>query len=67
MNNKPFKLKNRLDDILWPLEMIKEQSHNKDGCTLKDTGGFIANGQVDDLILIVLLLKREEKLTYRLS
>lgn len=44
MNNKPLKLQNRLDDILWSLEMIKEQSHSKDGCNLKDTGGFIANG-----------------------
>lgn len=67
MNNNPLKLQNRLDDILWSLEMIKEQSHSKDGCTIKDTGGFIANGQVDDLILIVSLLKKEEKLTYRLS
>lgn len=67
MNNKLLKLQNWLDDILWSLEMIKEQSHSKDGCNLKDTGGFIANGQVDDLILIVSLLKKEEKLTYRLS
>lgn len=65
MNNKPLKLQNRLDDILWSLEMIKEQSHSKDGCTLKETGGFITNGQVDDLILIVSLLKREENLTYK--
>lgn len=28
MNNKPFKLQNQLDDILWSLEMIKEQSHS---------------------------------------
>ena len=67
MNNKPLKLQNRLDDILWSLEMIKEQSHNKDGCNLKYTGGFIANGQVDDLILIISLLKKEESLTCKLS
>ena len=67
MDNKPLKLQNQLDDILWSLEMIKEKSHSKDGCTIKNTGGFIANRQVDDLILIVSLLKKEEKLTYRLS
>ena len=66
MNNKSLKLQNRLDDILWSLEMIKEQSHSKDGCIIKNTGGFIANGQVDDLILIVSLLK-EMNLIEKLS
>ena len=50
LKSQPLKLQNKLDDILWSLEMIKRQSQSEKGCTLKDTGSFIADGQVDDLI-----------------
>lgn len=59
--NKPLKLQNRLDDILWSLDMIKRQSASDRGCVLKDTGGFIRDGQIDDLILIVSLLKEKSQ------
>ena len=59
--NKPLKLQNRLDDILWSLDMIKRQSASDRGCVLKDTGGFIRGGQIDDLILIVSLLKEKSQ------
>lgn len=55
-------MRNNLESILWSLKMIKRQSSSSKGCTLKDTGGFIANGQVDDLITIVKeLLKTKKK------
>jgi hypothetical protein len=57
-----MQIKNKLEDLLWSLEMIKRQSSSSKGCTLKDTGGFIANGQADDLITIVKeLLKTKKK------
>lgn len=59
--NKPLKLQNRLDDILWSLDMIKRQSASDRGCVLKDTSGFIRDGQIDDLILIVSLLKEKSQ------
>lgn len=46
-------LKNKLDSLLWSLNMIKRASTTESGCVLKDTGGFIADGQVDDLITLV--------------
>ena len=62
LKSQPLKLQNKLDDILWSLEMIKRQSRSEKGCTLKDTGGFIANGQIDDLTTIVKeLLKTKKK------
>lgn len=57
-----MQIKNKLEDLLWSLEMIKRQANTHNGCTLKTTGGFIANGQVDDLITIVKeLLKTKKK------
>ena len=62
LKSQPLKLQNKLDDILWSLEMIKCQSQSEKGCTLKDTGSFIADGQVDDLTTIVKeLLKTKKK------
>ena len=62
LKSQPLKLQNKLDDILWSLEMIKRQSQSEKGCTLKDTGSFIADGQVDDLTTIVKeLLKTKKK------
>lgn len=46
-------LKNKLESLLWSLEMIKRSAGSKSGCVLKDTGGFIHDGQVDDLITLV--------------
>lgn len=39
-----------MESILWSLEMIKRASSRPDGCVIKDTGGFIQDGQIDDLI-----------------
>lgn len=55
-------LKNKLDSLLWSLNMIKRASSSEKGCVLKDTGGFIANGHIDDLIFLVkekMLLENE--------
>ena len=46
-------LSNKLEDLLWSLNMIKRSASSTKGCVLKDTGGFIADGQVDDLITLV--------------
>lgn len=46
-------LNNKLEDLLWSLNMIKRSASSTKGCVLKDTGGFIADGQVDDLITLV--------------
>lgn len=46
-------LKNKLESLLWSLEMIKRSAGSEKGCALKDTGGFIHDGQVDDLITLV--------------
>ena len=46
-------LKNKLESLLWSLEMIKRSAGSERGCVLKDTGGFIHDGQVDDLITLV--------------
>lgn len=46
MNNRP-------EDILWSLEMIKRAANSPNGCTIKHTGGFIADGQIDDLIELI--------------
>lgn len=46
-------LKNKLESLLWSLEMIKRSAGSERGCVLKDTGGFIRDGQVDDLITLV--------------
>jgi len=46
-------LKNKLESLLWSLEMIKRSAGSEKGCVLKDTGGFIHDGQVDDLITLV--------------
>ena len=43
-------MRNKLENILWSLEMIKRASSRPDGCVIKDTGGFIKDGQIDDLI-----------------
>ena len=43
-------MRNNLESILWSLEMIKRASSRPDGCGIKDTGGFIQDGQIDDLI-----------------
>lgn len=43
-------MRNNLESILWSLEMIKRASSRPDGCVIKDTGGFIKDGQIDDLI-----------------
>ena len=43
-------MRNKLESILWSLEMIKRASSRPDGCVIKDTGGFIKDGQIDDLI-----------------
>ena len=43
-------MRNKPESILWSLEMIKRASSRPDGCVIKDTGGFIKDGQVDDLI-----------------
>lgn len=46
-------LNNKLEDLLWSLNMIKRSASSTKGCVLKDTGGFIVDGQVDDLIILV--------------
>jgi hypothetical protein len=46
-------LNNKLESLLWSLEMIKRSAGSTKGCVIKDTGGFIADGQVDDLITLV--------------
>ena len=46
-------LKNKLESLLWSLEMIKRSAGSEKGCILRDTGGFIHDGQVDDLITLV--------------
>ena len=43
-------MRNKLGSILWSLEMIKRASSRLDGCVIKDTGGFIKDGQIDDLM-----------------
>ena len=43
-------MRNKMKSILWSLEMIKRASSRPDGCVIKDTGGFIKDGQIDDLI-----------------
>ena len=43
-------MRNKPESILWSLEMIKRSSSRPDGCVIKDTGGFIKDGQIDDLI-----------------
>ena len=58
--SRSLKLQNQLDDILWTLEAMKRHSKSPKGFTIKSTGGFIANGQIDDLILIVSLLKESK-------
>lgn len=57
-------MRNKLESILWSLEMIKRASSRPDGCVIKDTGGFVKDGQVDDLIdMIKELEKHETKFT----
>ena len=57
-------MRNKLESILWSLEMIKRASSRPDGCVIKDTGGFIKDGQIDDLIdMIKELEKHETKFT----
>lgn len=57
-------MRNKPESILWSLEMIKRASSRPDGCVIKDTGGFIKDGQVDDLIdMIKELEKYETKFT----
>ena len=46
-------LNNKLESLLWSLNMIKRSAGSANGCVIKDTGGFIADGQVDDLITLV--------------
>ena len=46
-------LNNKLESLLWSLEMIKRSAGSAKGCVIKDTGGFVAEGQVDDLITLV--------------
>lgn len=46
-------LNNKLESLLWSLEMIKRSAGSTKGCVIKDAGGFIADGQVDDLITLV--------------
>ena len=46
-------MRNKPESILWSLEMIKRSSSRPDGCVIKDTGGFIKDGQIDDLIDII--------------
>lgn len=46
-------MRNKPESILWSLKMIKRASESPKGCTLHSTGGFIADGQVDDLIELV--------------
>ena len=43
-------MRNKMESILWSLEMIKRASSRPDDCVIKDTGGFIQDGQIDDLI-----------------
>ena len=43
-------MRNKPESILWSLEMIKRASRRPVGCVIKDTGGFIKDGQIDDLI-----------------
>lgn len=57
-------MRNKPESILWSLEMIKRASSSPDGCVIKDTGGFIKDGQVDDLIdMIKELEKHKSKFT----
>lgn len=57
-------MRNKPESILWSLEMIKRASSRPDGCVIKDTGGFIKDGQVDDLIdMIKELEKHKSKFT----
>ena len=53
-------MRNKPESILWSLEMIKRASSRPDGCVIKDTGGFIKDGQVDDLIDMIKELKKHE-------
>lgn len=46
-------MRNRPENVLWALERIKEASQSPKGCTLYSTGGFIAEGHIDDLIDLV--------------
>ena len=46
-------MKNKPEDILWSLEMIKKTANTPNGCTIKHTGGFIFDGQIDDLIELI--------------
>ena len=43
-------MRNKPESILLSLEIIKRASSRPDGCVIKDTGGFIKDGQIDDLI-----------------
>lgn len=53
-------MRNKLESILWSLEMIKRASSRPDGCVIKDTGGFVKDGQVDDLIDMIKELEKHE-------
>lgn len=46
-------MRNKPEDLLWSLKMIKRASESHRGCIIRKTGGFIADGQVDDLIELV--------------
>ena len=46
-------MKNKPEDILWSIEMIKKTANTPNGCTIKHTGGFIFDGQIDDLIELI--------------
>ena len=53
-------MRNKPESILWSLEMIKRASSRPDGCVIKNTGGFVKDGQVDDLIDIIKELEKHE-------
>lgn len=46
-------MRNKPEDILWSLEMIKRAANTPNGCTIINTGGFIIDGQIDDLIEMI--------------
>ena len=43
-------MRNKPESILLSLEIIKRASSRPYGCVIKDTGGFIKDGQIDDMI-----------------
>lgn len=58
-------MRNRPENVLWALESIKKSSQSSKGCTLYSTGGFIADGQIDDLIDLVNEQIKKDKRDYQ--